>query len=76
MIIDPRPLSLTDWCDVMTFVLQKALTPPILLDPDHWKEWARVVIQSPGIAKFHPPRPDNYEDWKEWAIRFIQVVRL
>ena len=74
MTIDPRGLTVTDWCDSMSFVLESVMTPQKLLDPTKWRDWARSVIQSPMLAKFNPPDPTDFENWEGWAFRFNQAV--
>lgn len=75
-MIDPRGLTVTDWCDSMALELARMMSPQVLLSPERWREWAHTVIQVPSISKFVPPNPDQYEDWREWAIRFNQTVPL
>lgn len=76
MTIDPRDMSVKEWCDYMVLELDVFGAAPILLDPDKWKDWARVVIEFPGVSKFGPPRPESFDDWRQWAIRFNQAVTL
>lgn len=74
MTINPTGLTVTDWCDSMSFVLSTVMTPQKLLDPEEWKPWARNVIQSPALAVFNPPNPDDFDRWDEWADRFNQAI--
>jgi hypothetical protein len=74
MTIDPRGLTVTDWCDSMALPLSVVMTPQTLLDPDDWIDWANNVIQVPAISALRPPQPDGFADWIEWAIRFNSTV--
>jgi hypothetical protein len=74
--IDPRGLSVTEWTDAMTLQLLGYSQPPRLDDPDDWRGWALVVVQSPRVATFNPPSPFAFDDWREWAFRFNQMVAL
>lgn len=76
MIIDPRGLTVTDWCDSMALQLSAVMIPEKLLAPERWQDWARNVVQVPAISAFQPPSPNGFDDWSEWAFRFNQVVVL
>jgi hypothetical protein len=78
MNIDPRGInSMAEWVDFMILPLQKIM-PTIgpLLHEKEWKRWARGVTENSTIAKFGPPDPFNYGDWREWAYHFNQAVKL
>lgn len=76
MIIDPRHLDLIEWTDYMLDELTGYSTPPRLDDPEQWKAWALIVVQSPAIAVSNPPDPRHFDDWRDWAMRFQQAVTL
>ena len=76
MNIDPRGLSVIEWTDFMAAELLGFSQPPRLDDPERWQMWALIVNQSPRIAKFNPPIPSEYTDWRDWAERFNQTVSL
>jgi hypothetical protein len=56
--------------------LAPIMNAPKLLDPKEWREWAMSVTSNPSIRKFQPPDPNFFEDWQDWAERFVQVVSL
>jgi len=74
MTISPKGLTVMDWCDSMAFILGPVMAPQKLLDPTQWKAWALSVIQSPPLARFQPPDPEDFDHWEEWADRFNQAV--
>lgn len=76
MIIDPRFLGVVEWTDFMVDELTGRSAPPRLDDPEQWKAWALLVVQSPQIAASNPPDPRQFDDWREWAMRFNQAVTL
>jgi hypothetical protein len=76
MNIDPRDVPVIEWCAQTALVLSKFTTVPRLLDPNGWKFWALNVIQSPKVAAFFPPDPSYFTDWRDWAVRFNQMVPL
>jgi hypothetical protein len=76
MKIDPRGLTVIEWCDYMTDELTGFSQPPRLDDSEQWLGWALAVCQSPRIAAFNPPNPLQYSDWQEWAELFNQAVDL
>jgi hypothetical protein len=75
-VIDPRGLTVIEWCDFMTDELTGFSQPPRLDSAEEWQFWALTVCQSPRIAGFNPPNPLEYQDWLVWAERFNQVVDL
>lgn len=75
MNIDPRYLDVLEWTDRMALLLTSIPTYK-LADAALWREWADFVQSFPQIASFNPPNPHMFEDWREWATRFNQVVVL
>lgn len=73
-MINPYNTPQQEWFDKTSGILGSLVTPPVLADPDLWKDWARVVVQFPPIAECVPPNPDQYEKWWEWATRFNEAV--
>lgn len=73
-MIDPRDMTVLNWTDRMAQLLPFPVYK--LLDPDGWRHWAHYVMSYPSISTFNPPSPEEYSDWREWAIRFNQVVVL
>lgn len=76
MNIDPRGMSVIEWTAQTTLTLARLTTVPRLLDPKSWKFWAFNVVQAPKVAVHSPPDPSYFDDWREWAIRFNQMVPL
>ncbi len=75
-MIDPRGLTVDEWCDYMTETLEPFLIAPKLTPGMTWWEWANQVVQAPGISAYNPPDPNQFDDWQVWATRFIQIVPL
>jgi hypothetical protein len=73
-VIDPRGLTVTEWCDAASLTLVRYGHIPILQDPREWKQWAFVVMQLPAIEGRQAPGPRGFDDWLEWAIRFNEAV--
>ncbi len=75
-MIDPRGLSVMDWTDSMSFLLDSE-SPIMRLDnPDNWRIWARNFIGDPDLVGQNMPDPDYFEDWEEWAMRLNSTVDL
>lgn len=72
-LIDPRRLSLHDWCDSMTLALEPVVHAPRLHDDD-WQDWAARLALSPHLGQHHTPSPYQFDDWREWAIRFNSTL--
>lgn len=73
-VVDPRPMDLRYWADTVVFDLNNYGPIPQLDDPENWKPWAAGLIGINGISQQNPPSPYDYDDWKEWAYRFYQVL--
>lgn len=73
MIIDPRPMELEAWINAVTFSIRDYGFVPQLLGSD-WKSWARNVIQLKTLSQYQLPDPEDYTDWREWAIYFNDTV--
>lgn len=74
-MIDPRYMDLQQWTDAVALTLATSAPIPKLLGDD-WKLWADTVISTPTIARFTPPTPTAFSDWRQWAERFVESVPL
>ena len=73
--INPVDMDVMEWTDKMVpFLLPYGGFTEKLEDPTHWKQWANAVIlinnQWQGVA----PHPDQFDDWRDWAERFLQTT--
>lgn len=73
-MIDPRGMTVTDWCDTVTHTLRQYGPIPVLLTAESWPRWAVEVLQIPQVFKYSPPDPRGFDSWQEWAFRFNQAV--
>lgn len=74
-VIDPRGMGVVEWANAMALELQPFGPVPRLEDPKLWRDWARSVMHNPQIASRVPPEPRFFDDWQDWAIRFIQTLQ-
>ena len=68
-------MDVIEWTDKMV---------PILLpyggvigkldDPNEWQDWARSVILINNAWQGVAPNPYQFDDWKEWAERFLETT--
>lgn len=72
MLPDPRDLELVEWTDYVNLDVGSYGIAPILRDESEWREWAATVCSFQEIAARSPPSPYAFDDWKDWATRFIQ----
>lgn len=72
-LIDPRGMDLRLWADAVIFDLEKFGPLGQLMDESEWKDWAAGIIGVNGISQLNPPSPYQFDDWREWAIRFYQM---
>ncbi len=75
LTLDPRQMkSAKEWCDQVTPYLESLGYIPRLTDDSQWKTWATRVQGIPEISSRNPPRPDQYSNWVDWAVRFNQCL--
>ncbi len=74
LLTDPRYHSLKDWADFTVFDLENYGPIPQLVSEKEWQNWGAGLISINGISQQNPPSPYQYDDWKEWAYRFYQVL--
>lgn len=72
-LIDPRMVDLQFWADSVVFDLEKFGPIGRLENEAEWQDWGAGLIGINGISQRNPPSPYQYDDWKEWAIRFYQM---
>lgn len=72
--IDPHMMGVIEWTDQMAPELEPFGDIPILETEDKWKDWASSVINNPLIAQRQPPEPTYFQNWRDWAYRFIQTI--
>lgn len=67
----PAFMGLRDWADAMAIDLQSYGIVP-RLDDDDWKDFGRRLLILTGLSTV--PDPEGFEDWSEWASRFVSAV--
>ncbi len=75
-VIDPRGLTVMDWTDSMALLLRDNTSAMKLQDPEKWREWASNLIGDPDFVGQNTPDPFQFDDWREWAMRFNSTVEL
>lgn len=73
-LVDPRTMRLQDWADVTVYDLEQFGPIARLENESEWQNWAAGIIGINGISQQNPPSPYQYDDWREWAIRFYQIL--
>jgi len=76
MNINPEGMSVIDWADNMAFALSGTVIPARLDHPEKWREWAVNILRTPSIEGQNAPDPYQFENWRDWAMRFNQVADL
>ena len=73
--IDPRFMTIVEWADRMVpIVNQKGGDVGRLDHPGQWKDWATSVILNNQKWQATVPNPNQFDDWRDWAERFLQVM--
>jgi hypothetical protein len=73
-MIDPRNMTVTEWCDAASHTLRRYGVIPLLLSPNGWQQWVVELLQLPQISRYAPPDPRGFSSWEEWVFRFNQAV--
>ncbi len=73
-LTDPRYMELNLWADATVFDLENFGPIARLDDPTKWQDWAAGIIGINGISQQNPPSPYFYDDWREWAMRFYEML--
>ena len=73
--IDPRFMEVIEWTDKMTPSLLNYGDIGKLDDPDNWQNWARGVILINQQWQSVAPNPFEFQNWRDWAERFLQVIQ-
>lgn len=73
-LTDPRFMELNLWADATVFDLENFGPIGRLENDSEWQNWAAGIIGINGISQQNPPSPYDYSDWREWAIRFYEML--
>lgn len=69
----PTGMKLQDWADQIALDLDPYGTFGRLDDVNQWQNWAMQFLNNMTL-KENIPIPYQYENWREWAERFCQVL--
>lgn len=73
--VDPRFIpSFQEWADYMLPSLERYGAITQVSATTDWKDWANGLLSLNGIAQLAAPSPFRFDDWKEWAMRFGEVL--
>lgn len=77
MIVDPSFMSPRDWADIVGSEIERSKRAIIgrMERVEDWQTWARLIVDVPAIAADNPPRPEDYEEFIDWARAFNNAVR-
>ena len=71
----PVGMELQDWANQVCLDLSASgAVINILVDGKQWQKWALSFMNQPDISRFNPPNPLEFQDWVDWANRFVQTV--
>jgi hypothetical protein len=74
MITLPVIIGLRDWADQVVLDLDNFAPIVRLEDETKWQEWAVQFTVNSGTSAKNPPNPYDFDDWRTWAQRFVQVM--
>lgn len=67
-------MGLRDWADCIVMDLSTYGALSRLDDETKWQEWGQQFCVISGLSQKNVPDPFSYNDWREWAQRFVGVV--
>jgi len=70
----PSYMSLSDWADQLVLDLDPFGAFRRLDDEANWQNWAMQFINNATLNENFPV-PYHFNDWREWAERFCQVIQ-
>lgn len=73
----PTGMEVVEWADKMTpMIINAGAGGDIgrLDNPSNWQDWARGVILSNTNWQSTAPNPYQFDDWRKWADRFLQIM--
>jgi len=70
-MLDPRGMDMRIWADTTALQLDQYGPVYRLDDEANWRDWASYVIALPTVNACDPPLPDDFDDFREWAQRFV-----
>lgn len=72
--VNPYQLGVREWADVMTPILETFGNIGRLDDPTAWQRWGADILSLSSLSGVILPDPYEYADWREWAVRFVQIL--
>lgn len=75
-VVDPRGIAnVVEWADYMyPTIEQYGGTASRLFNEQDWQNWAAGLLAIGSIAQVNPPNPYQFDDWRDWAMRFNQAL--
>jgi hypothetical protein len=73
--IDPRIVdNVVEWADYMFPSIEDFGVAVRLMDERDWKSWASGLSSISTLAALGIPSAYQFDDWREWAMRFNDVI--
>lgn len=73
--VDPRFIpTFKEWSDFMYPTLEQYGVIEQYTHGSDWQSWGAGLLSLNGIAQVGAPSPYQFDDWKEWAMRFIDAM--
>lgn len=72
-ITRPQGMNLMDWASQIVLDLDAYGSFGRLEDPALWQDWAMQYFNNSALGRNFPV-PYDFQDWREWAERFAQLL--
>ena len=73
--VDPRLVdNVVQWADYMYPTIEQYGVAVQLNDERDWKNWASGLSTIASLASLGVPDAYQFDDWREWAMRFNDVI--
>lgn len=70
----PYGLELRDWADQVILDLDSFGSFAKLMNDEEWKDWAVQWVANTGLSTYSPPNPYQFNNWQDWAERFVDTL--
>jgi hypothetical protein len=73
--IDPRIVdNVVQWADYMYPTIEIYGVGTRLMVESEWQQWAGGLLGLAPLARLNIPNAYQFTDWREWAMRFNDVI--
>jgi len=69
----PEMISFVEWAATLQVDFPNG-NVPIIDDESEWQDWADRLLQTSPFDSAVVPDPSGFDDWRQWARWFVDVM--